>query len=107
MAAESCGTTVLNSVQRFEVLPVEATQTAVQEVRSSGADDIGHLQRRPVHGSMPDRRFQDERIERTGGRLQMPVRQVQVHGGRLQVAVPHQQLNRPQIDACLQQMSRE
>src|SRR5690349_7165721 len=56
MTAESCRAAALDGAQRFEVLPVEATQAAVEESRSGSADDIGHLQRRPVHGSMPEYR---------------------------------------------------
>src|SRR5215467_12479828 len=48
-----------------------------------------------------------QRVERTSGGLQMPVRQVQVHGGGLQVAVAEQKLYGAQIDAGFQQVSGE
>jgi hypothetical protein len=40
-------------IQHLRVLPVEAAKAAVQERRSGGADYVGHLQRGPIHGSMP------------------------------------------------------
>src|SRR5262245_41396747 len=50
MTAERRRAATLDRVQHLQVLPVKAAQAVVDESRSSGPDDVGHLQGRPVHG---------------------------------------------------------
>jgi len=49
MTAEGGGTTPLNGPQHFDVLPTKPVADSFDESLSRGADDIGHLQRRPAH----------------------------------------------------------
>jgi hypothetical protein len=49
MPAESGSTTTRNGSQHFHVLPTEPLAVSFDESLSGGADDIGHLQRRPAH----------------------------------------------------------
>ena len=49
MAAECGGPTPLNGPQHFDMLPAEPMAVPFDESLSRGADDIGHLQRRPAH----------------------------------------------------------
>jgi hypothetical protein len=49
MTTESGGTTTPNGPQYFHVLPTEPVAVSFDECLSGSADDIGHLQRRPVH----------------------------------------------------------
>ena len=49
MAAECGGTTSPNGQQHFDVLPLEPVAISFDESISRGADQIGHLQRRPTH----------------------------------------------------------
>ena len=48
-----------------------------------------------------------ERIERTGGCAQMPLRQVQVDGGDLEVSMAEQGLDRAQVCAGFEKVCRE
>jgi hypothetical protein len=49
MTTECCGTTPRNGQQHFDVLPTEPMAGSFYESISRGADDVGHLQRRPAH----------------------------------------------------------
>ena len=49
MTAEGGGTTPLNGPQHFDVLPTKPVAVSFDESLSRGADDVGHLQRRPAH----------------------------------------------------------
>src|SRR5260370_14939352 len=76
MTAQRGGTTARNGPQHFDVLPTEPVAISFQESRSRGADEIGHLQGRPAHLL-----FQLQRIQRTGGRVKMALRKMQIDGG--------------------------
>ena len=54
MTAESSGTTPFNGPQHFDMLPAEPMAVSFDESLSRGADDIGHLQRRPAHLFLAD-----------------------------------------------------
>ena len=49
MAAECSGTTPRNGQQHFDMLPGDPLVTSFDEGLSRGADQIGHLERWPVH----------------------------------------------------------
>src|SRR6516165_5300074 len=49
MTAECGGTTPPNGVQHFDVLPAQPVAVSFEESVSRSADQIGHLQRRPIH----------------------------------------------------------
>src|SRR5271167_2499447 len=49
MAAQGGGATARNGSQHREVLPCDPPATAFDEGASRGANQIGHLKRRPVH----------------------------------------------------------
>ena len=45
MPAQGSGAATRDRIEHLEVLPVDPAMTAFNETRSSGADDVGHLQR--------------------------------------------------------------
>jgi hypothetical protein len=54
MTAKGGGTTTLNGSQHLDMLPAEPMAVSFDESLSRGADDIGHLQRRPAHLFLAD-----------------------------------------------------
>ena len=63
--------------------PTEPVTVALDESRSCAADQIGHLQGRPGHLSA----FQHQRVQRTGDRVQVPLRKMQIAGGLFQIVM--------------------
>ena len=49
MTAQGGGAATLDRRQHFEMLPAEPSATFLDETLSGGANQIGHLQRRPWH----------------------------------------------------------
>jgi len=49
MPAQGSGATARDGSQHFDVLPGDPPATAFDEGASRGANQIGHLKRRPVH----------------------------------------------------------
>src|ERR1700730_1987213 len=49
MPAERGGATAPNGQQHFEMLPGDPPEASFDECVSRGADEIGHLERRPTH----------------------------------------------------------
>jgi hypothetical protein len=82
MTAECGSTTARNGPQHFDMLPIEPVPISFEESSSRGTDEIGHLQGRPTHLL-----FQLQRIQRTGGRVQMALRKMQVDGGLFEIAM--------------------
>ena len=79
MTAECGGTTSPNGQQHFDVLPPEPVAISFDESISRGADQIGHLQRWPAHLFVPVLLvFQLQRIQRTRGRLQVTLGEMQI-----------------------------
>jgi len=67
MPAQGGGATARKGPQHFEVLPAEPVAVSFEEGRSRSADEIGHLQGRPVHLVAPVWLvFQLQRVQRTG-----------------------------------------
>lgn len=93
MATHRGGAAPLDGYQHFEVQPGEPRGRPVHESVAGGGYDIGQLQPWPLHSLLagavdPVRgRRQSERIERAGGSLKVPLRQVQVTAGRLQIGM--------------------
>jgi len=54
MTAQCGGTTPLNGAQHLDVLPTKPVAVSFDESLSRSADDVGHLQRWPVHLFLAD-----------------------------------------------------
>ena len=94
MPAQCGGATARNGQQHFEVLPAEPVAVSFEESGSRSADEIGHLQGRPVHLFVPVWFVsQRQRVQRTGGGVEMALRKVEVNGGLFQIAMAQQDLN--------------
>jgi hypothetical protein len=73
MPAQGGGATARDGWQHFEVLPGDLPAAAFDKCASRGAHQIGHLEGRPVHLlSLRYLIFQLERVQRTGGGVEMP-----------------------------------
>jgi len=82
VAAERCRPATLHRQQDFHVLPREPPTAPLDECVSRGADEIGHLQWRPRHLLVFWRLdFQRQRIQRTGGGVEMTLGEVQIDRG--------------------------
>src|SRR2546425_11212106 len=88
MPAQGGGATARRGQQHFEVLPAEPVAVSFEEGRSRSADEIGHLQGRPVHLFVPVWFvFQRQRLQRTGGRVEMALRKMEVNGGLFSIVI--------------------
>ena len=91
MATHCDSAAPLDRNEYFEVQPCEPGGRPIHESVAGGDYDIGQLQRWPLHsllaGTVDRGRRKGERIERTVGRLEMPLRQVEVTAGRFQIGV--------------------
>ena len=108
VAAERRRTTSHNGMEHFQMPPGEPLVAAIEERVSRGTDDIGHLQRWPRHllgaGRVGLAAESRQPVQRTGGSLQVQLRDMQVDAGFLQVVVSQQQLDGAQVCAILQQV---
>ena len=86
MAAERGGATPRNGQQHFHMFPTNPLTASFDESVSRGADEIGHLEGWPAHLLVLLFVFQLQRIQRTGGRVQMTLRKMEVDGGLFQIA---------------------
>src|SRR5271170_7794645 len=88
MTAQCGGTTPANGPQHFDMLPTEPVTISFEEGISRGADQIGHLQWWPGH-LFPLRRtgFERQRIQWTGGRMQVTLGEMQVAGRLFQIVM--------------------
>ena len=87
MTAQGGRTTAPNGSQHFHVLPAEPLAISFDEGNSCAADEIGHLEGRPAHLFVPLLVFQLQRVQRTGGRLEMTLRKMEVEGGLFEIAM--------------------
>lgn len=93
MTAERGGAAALDGVQDLEVLAGNPLPTVLDESRSRPADEIGHLQRRPLHLSVSGRFVflargrPRQRVQRTGRGAEMALRKVKVDRGLFQITV--------------------
>src|ERR1700674_5824291 len=88
MPAQGGGATARDGPQHLEVLPCDPFTAAFDEGASCGANQIGHLERRPVHLiALRYLVFQLERVQRTRGGVEVPLGEMEIDGGFLQVTV--------------------
>ena len=103
MSAEHGRATPRNGQQHFDMLPGDPLTASFDECVSRSADQIGHLERWPVHLLVlwwPV--FQLQRLQRTRGRTEVTFREMEVDGGFFQIAMAQQHLDGAQIRACFQ-----
>ena len=77
MPAERGGATPRNGQQHFHVLPTDPLKASFDESASRSADQIGHLERWPVH----------QRVRRTNGRVQVTLREMQIEGDLFEITM--------------------
>ena len=93
MPTEYGGAAALDSRQDLEMLPAEPGAAALDEFLSRGADEIGHLQGWSMHLGVSRRIVflrwvrQRQRVQGTGGGVEMAGGKVQVLGGLFQIMV--------------------
>ena len=88
MTAQCGGTTAANGPQHFEVLATEPVAISFDEGISRGADQIGHLEWWPGHLLFLRRTdFERQRIQRTRGRMQVTLREMQITGPLFQIVM--------------------
>src|SRR5437660_1514409 len=87
MPAESGGATARDGPQDFKVGPAEPRTIPLDEVCTCAANDVGHLEPWPTHLLLLRRPafLQHQRVQRTGGGMQMPLREVEVASGFFQI----------------------
>lgn len=80
MTAQCGGTTPRNGQQHFDVAPTNPRAVSFDEVSSRGTDDIGHLEQWPAHLlSLWRLAIERQGVQRTRGRMQMTLREMQVN----------------------------
>src|ERR1700682_1835319 len=88
MAAQGGGATARDGPQHFEVLPGDPFTATFDEGASRGANQIGHLEWRPVHlFALRYLVFQLERVQRTRGRVEVPLREMEIDRGLFQIVM--------------------
>src|SRR5207244_12557920 len=91
VTAECGSPTARNGQQHFDVLPADPLAVSFDEGNSGAADDIGHLQRWPAHLFHLWRlALERQGVQRTGGRMQVRWRGVQVAAWCFQIVVAYQ-----------------
>jgi hypothetical protein len=100
MPAQGGGATAHDGSQHFEVLPGDPPAAAFDEAASRGANQIGHLERWPVHlFALRYLLFQLERVQRTRGGVEMPLGEMEIDGGFFQIVMSQEQLNGAQVSS--------
>src|ERR1700674_1765489 len=108
MPAQGGGATAHDGSQHFDVLPGDPPAAAFDESASCGANQIGHLERRPVHLiALRYLVFQLERVQRTRGGVEVSLGEMEIDRRLFQITMAQQHLNSAQIRTRLQQMSCE
>ena len=112
MAAERGCAAALDRRQHLQVQSCQPAAAVLDECRTCGPDKIGHLERWRGHLGFVEsvtghRTCQQQGVERTRRRAQMPVGQVQVDRRFFQITMSQQNLNRAQVRAGFQQMGGE
>ena len=111
MPAQGGGTTAHDGRQHFEMLAGDPSATRFNELLSRHPDEIGHLQRRPIHLFVSGRLVflhrgrQRQGIQGTGGGAEMAVGKVQVNRGLFQIVVTEEHLDGAQVRTRFEQMS--
>jgi len=108
MPAQGGGAAALDGRQHFEMLAGDPATTGFDKSLSRHPDEIGHLQRRPIHLFISRRLVflprgrQRQRVQGTGGGTQMAAGKVQVNRGLFQIAVTEQHLDGAQVRPLFQ-----
>jgi hypothetical protein len=88
VTAECGSPTARNGQQHFDVLPTDPLAVSFDEGSSGAADDIGHLKRWPAHLFHLWRlALERQGVQRTGGRMQVTLREMQVADCFFQIVV--------------------
>ena len=88
MPAQGGGATVHDGAQHLEVLPVDPPAASFDEWASCGANQIGHLEWRPVHlFALLYLVFQLERVQRTRGGVEVSLGEMEIDGRLFQVTM--------------------
>ena len=89
MAAEGGSATARDGQQDLKVGPAEPRTVPLDEVCSSAANDIGHLEPWPIHLLLLGRPafLQQQRIQRTRRGMQVPLREVEIAGSFFQIVM--------------------
>jgi hypothetical protein len=88
MPAQGGGATARYGPQHFEVLPGDPFTATFDESASRGANQIGHLEWWPVHlFALRYLVFQPERVQRTGGGVEVPLGEVEINGRLFQITM--------------------
>src|SRR5579872_1383280 len=75
--------------QDLEVGPAEPRTVPLDEVCSRAANDVGHLEPWPTHLLLLGQPtfLQDQRVQRTGGGMQVALRKVEIASGLFQIVM--------------------
>ena len=109
MSTQRSGAAARDRQQDLLVLPVDPALTPLEKRLPGKANDIGHLQGRPVHAFLvcsPCVRSVSA-VQRTGGCAEMPLGEMQIDRGLLQVTMAEQHLNGAQVGSGFEQMCGE
>ena len=113
MATHRGGAASLDGHKYFQMHPREPARRPVREVVGCGGDDIGQLNEWPLHSLIARSSLQlrdwgkRERVEWTGGRLDVALRQMEIATRRSQIGMAEKQLNGMQVGAVFQQVGSE
>src|ERR1700685_3262625 len=88
MPAQGGGATAHDGSQHLEVLPVDPPAAVFDEGAFRGANQIGHLEWRPVHlFALRYLVFQLERVQRTRGGVEVPLGEMEIDGCLFQITM--------------------
>ena len=113
MSTQGGSPTALESRQHFEMLTGDPATTRFNEFLPRYPDEVGHLQRRPIHLFISRRLVllscdpQRQCVQRTGGGAQMAAGKVDVESGFFQIAVTEQHLDSAQVGTRFVEVSRK
>ena len=109
MATQRSGATARDRQQDLLVLPADPALTPLEKRLPGKANDIGHLQGRPVHAFLVCSPCVSS-VSASSGlavALRCRLREMQIDRGLLQVTVSEQHLDGPQVGSGLEQMGGE
>jgi hypothetical protein len=113
MPAQGGGAAALDGGQHFEMTPADPPPAAFHKLRSRYPDEIGHLQRRPIHLGVSEVRVavyrsrQRQRVQGTRGGAEVAMGKVDIEGGLLQIVMTKQHLDGAQVRTRLVEMGGE
>jgi hypothetical protein len=113
MSTQGGSPAALDSRQHFQMLAGDPATTRFNELLSRHPDEIGHLQRRPMHLFLSRRlvflsyALQRQRIQRTGRGAEVAAGKVDVESGFFQIVVTEQHLDGAQVRPRFVEMRRK